>query len=61
MRDPFDRPLPPRRDVFDQRDDDFDRTFNRTFRVAAVAGVVWALFWMGVAVTVLVLLWKHFA
>lgn len=40
--------------------EDFDRSFNRFAAGAAIIGVMWALFWAGVVVTVLVLLWRNF-
>lgn len=47
---PFDR------DPFE----DFDKQFNRASRFAIVFGILWGLFWMAVAVSLVLLLWKHF-
>lgn len=49
------------RDPFEDHFDKFDKQFNRTFGIAAVLGVLWMLFWIGVVVTLLVLLWRNFA
>ena len=41
--------------------EDFDRTTNKIIGLGVVLGALWMLFWIGVVVMVLVLLWRNFA